>query len=618
MTSYFFAIEQTIRRPSDAVSGMVFTEGHGTRAHGSVSLLENTAATSSTDAFIYASDSGYRTRPTDPKGPIAYPARVQEAFSVDALVNLDPSASAVGASWGSIQLANNDGFYDTIINGGWIADGRDTHILYGTKTLENFTGTATARSTQATALDATNTLQLSPPSTLRQDYTGAIALDPNATTVIRNSVANGAVAGTISSGGVMPTGWTVTPSGVAVELTTYKSPLVGAATVLRLRFHGTPTASTGTLSYGTVGSLSGLLNGQAVVQSLSMARVAGSFTNVSQVVHWLALYDATAVSISVPQPNFMASITSTLTRFFRTYSTPATGNAPYATSNPSIVFYWTIGAAVDFTIDVAAPQLELGTDPTPFIPSSTGYVSRGDGATNYIPTSDTTGAIVGTPGTLPTGWSVNLGTGVTQQVVAVGTDGVTGSKYIDIRFSGTTQSTLTNLHFAGAIDATTSQAWCVSAYASIVAGSQTGITFQLGLQQADAGGAFLAFAAETAKPLNTNIISRSRRVVPVVTNQATTRSVSPSFWVNHPSGVAIDVTIRLMAPQCEGGALATNFIPTTSAPAFRAATYTVTGTPAILNEIAKNQYVLSTQTPSGVSTKATASCANCLLVGSYL
>jgi hypothetical protein len=592
-TAHFFAIEQTIRRPNDG--GLTYAEGHGTRAHGSLSLTDSGQYT---DTQILASDMGYRTRPTDPKGPVPYPPRVLEAFAVDGMVNLDPAASAVGASWGAIQLANSDGFYDSIINGGWIADGRDTHILYGDKLLENFSGTATARATVGTYLDQNNTLQLAPVNVVRQDYTGQIALDVTATNVVRNSVGNGATAGTINSGGVMPTGWSVASGGLAVELSIYKSGAAGAANVLRMRFHGTPTASTGSLSYGTTGSLSGLPNNAAIVQSHSMALIAGSFANVTQIVHWLALYDATATTVTVPQPNFLASITGTLTRLFRTYSTPATGNAAYATSNPSIVFYWNVGAPVDFTIDFTAPQLELGTTPTLFIPTTVGDVTRGDAGTNVIPTSDMTGAVVGTA-TLPSLWSVQL-PGLTMQVTNIGTDTVTHYKYMDLHFTGTTTSAAGVILVADTftVDATVGQAWCSSIYASLIGGSQSGITFQFGTREWDGTIALLGFTGDGPSPCSLNDITRARRVAPMICSHATTRYAQMTLLINIPNAWFTDFTIRLMAPQQEGGSVATSFMPTTNGPFTRSATYHLTGAPVLLNEIAKNQYVLSTQTPS--------------------
>jgi hypothetical protein len=585
----FFVIDQAIRKPS--AIGLTYDLGHATHPHAALSTTETVYQ----DDHILASDTGYCSLPSDPSGPTPYPPRVQEAFAVDATVNLDPSASAVGASWGSIQLANNDNKYDSIVTGGWVADGHDTRILYGTKQLEAFDGFKSGSSTGGTWVDRNNTVQSSGPAVVRQDYATVITLDAAATNSVLNSIAAGAVAGTIGSGGVAPTGgWVIVATGLAIELSAYGTPLAGGiANVLRLRFHGTTGGGAGAIYYATSGGVSGLQLGQSVAQSVFVALVAGAFTNVTQVVHQLLAADATGAAIGTTQPNIMASITNTLTRFSRAQSMPLAGAIPFTTGNASLVFYWPTGVAIDFTIDIAAPQVELGTVATPFIATSAGEVTHGDGAVNYLLHTDMSGAVAGTPGTLPTGWALALGAGVSQQVVAVGTDAVTGLKYIDLRLFGTPTSTQTVLTFgaANAIDATTGQAWCPSVYAQFTAGSQTGATFQLGCREYDSTPTMLRFGGETASPLSVNVVSRSRRIAPFVTTATTTRYVQPYLLVNYASGVALNVTFRLMAPQLEGGAVATAFIQTIATPASRPATYTMTGLPVSLNEPDATNYV---------------------------
>lgn len=120
----FFTIEQDIRKPN--AGSPVYSLGHGVAPHGA---LWRTETAFYSDDVIRASDMGY----IDQAASNPYPPRVQEAFAVDATVNLDPSASAVGASWGAIKLANNDAKYDSLVTGGWLADGRNTTILYGVK-----------------------------------------------------------------------------------------------------------------------------------------------------------------------------------------------------------------------------------------------------------------------------------------------------------------------------------------------------------------------------------------------------------------------------------------------------------------------------------------------------
>lgn len=91
------------------------------------------------DAILYASDSGYRTRSTDPLGVVAYPPTVIDAIQIDVAVNLDPTASSVAAAWGTLKLANFDGRYDAYI-AGWQSDGQAITIYRGDRIADNTRG----------------------------------------------------------------------------------------------------------------------------------------------------------------------------------------------------------------------------------------------------------------------------------------------------------------------------------------------------------------------------------------------------------------------------------------------------------------------------------------------
>jgi len=72
--------------------------------------------------------------------------------------------------------------------------------------------------------------------------------------------------------------------------------------------------------------------------------------------------------------------------------------------------------------------------------SPSGYVQGpGTASRNFIPNPFMSGAVVGTPGTLPTGWSVRQPNGMTTNVSAVGTE--SGINYIDLSISGTASAT---------------------------------------------------------------------------------------------------------------------------------------------------------------------------------
>lgn len=125
----FYAAE--IETYAPAVSGTSSTPAHATHAH----AVPSDPTAPEVVGLIRASDSGYRTRPTDTPAVAVFPARMAEAFAIDRRINLDPGGAGLSASWGRVSLSNARGIYDNIA-GTQNSDGRPVRIYAGQRTLD--------------------------------------------------------------------------------------------------------------------------------------------------------------------------------------------------------------------------------------------------------------------------------------------------------------------------------------------------------------------------------------------------------------------------------------------------------------------------------------------------
>jgi hypothetical protein len=178
--------------------------------------------------------------------------------------------------------------------------------------------------------------------------------------------------------------------------------------------------------------------------------------------------------------------------------------------------------------------------------------------TNSIRNSTMVGAVAGSPGTLPTNWSVGTG-GLTQTVVGVGAE--SGLQYIDLRFNGTatTVSTEIRVETTTQIAASNGQTWSNSVYAKIISGS---ITSYIGVAERTSAGGFVVFGSQAVN--FTSALARYN-YIRTLSGGATVGVVQPVCGFNLTIGATYDFTIRIAAPQMELGAYATTFIPTTTA-----------------------------------------------------
>lgn len=183
--------------------------------------------------------------------------------------------------------------------------------------------------------------------------------------------------------------------------------------------------------------------------------------------------------------------------------------------------------------------------------------------TNEIRNPRCEGAVAGTPGTMPTNWLV----GAVTEVVGSGQED--GWPYVDVRYAATPGANVSLLtlesSFVTSSPAGAGVDWALSAGIRVVAGSTANINgFRLRLFQFSTVPAFLG-AVQGPQFLPD---AQHKRFYGVITTaDASTDSVRPEI-VLETSGGAIDITLRIYAPQLEQKAYPTSPVfPVVSSPA---------------------------------------------------
>jgi hypothetical protein len=183
---------------------------------------------------------------------------------------------------------------------------------------------------------------------------------------IRNNTMVGAVAGTP---GTLPTNWVV---GSAAGLTTN---VIGTGTesgvaYVDVQVVGTPTGTAYTLFCDGSTQIAAL-NAQTWTSSLWCKITAGATTNITSINNNITFRDSGGAALQSLRTAM--TLSSTLARFSQAQTA---SNASTAFVHSGVWFTVTVGSAIDITLRIGLPQLELGAFATSVIPTTTAAATR--------------------------------------------------------------------------------------------------------------------------------------------------------------------------------------------------------------------------------------------------
>lgn len=184
---------------------------------------------------------------------------------------------------------------------------------------------------------------------------------------------------------------------------------------------------------------------------------------------------------------------------------------------------------------------------------NTAGLSVYEARTNSLRNPTGLGAVAGTPGTLPTNWSEQIASGLTRQVVGTGTEN--GRPYVDIRLFGTTAApgnTILFFEASGIIAAANAQVWTGDLGLAVVGGTQANVSaYAHRAELRDSGGGFLT--SDTYGSLTPTSARAQMRGTYTVAN-ASAAYIRPGLSVYHAAAAAVDITLRIYAPNLKAGA----------------------------------------------------------------
>jgi hypothetical protein len=233
------------------------------------------------------------------------------------------------------------------------------------------------RSSTATFFDETGVLRTANNDVPRLDYNLAtlaaqgLLIEESRTNGIRNNTAQGAVAGTP---GTLPTNWAYLEAGSELVAAVVGTGTENGITYIDIKVSGTVTAQRSALIFFETSTGVAASASQSWTESLYLKLQAGSTANIEQINIRTDYYNSTPTFISSTVGSALTVTSAALNT--QRQSNSVTTPALTAYIQPILRVRSNASGAIDITIRIGLPQLELGAFATSVIPTTTTALTR--------------------------------------------------------------------------------------------------------------------------------------------------------------------------------------------------------------------------------------------------
>jgi hypothetical protein len=243
------------------------------------------------------------------------------------------------------------------------------------------------RASTGTYFDAKGVLQTAVSGQARFDHNPTtlaplgLLIEEQGTNSIRNNTMQGAVAGTP---GTAPTNWAISTTGNGVTREIVGVGTENGITYIDIKYSGTPTAGTNVqIAFEAANSIAAS-NGQTWTNSTYVSLVGGATTNTTIT---LSSLETNGTSGVLDNSKTITPTAGSLTSKREALTATLSGGGTVTNIQSRIRIGYTVGSAIDITLRIGLPQLELGAFATSVIPTTTAAATRNADAASMTGTN---------------------------------------------------------------------------------------------------------------------------------------------------------------------------------------------------------------------------------------